>query len=98
MKQASRTVGFYLWNVFSSNPTGHRACRMYQYNRDGTEAGVSSAWRLAATNGGFTMATTIFRFWGAPRDIGDYATMKVYQNSGGALDLTDCAFATFIIR
>ena len=99
IKKANRQIGFYVFNVWDANALGYRSARVVQYNKDGTEITSSNVFRLSAppTNN-FVMAGTIFIPWSSPRDVGDYASLVLFQTSGGALDLNTCAFGAFVIR
>jgi len=99
VKKANRQIGFYAFVSWSANATGYRSARVVQYNKDGTEITSSSLFRLSATpTNNFVMSATIYIPWSSPRDVGDYATLVLFQTSGGALDLAQCAFGAFVIR
>jgi hypothetical protein len=95
--QPTRMYGFYILNHWA-NGSGYRSARVYAYNADGTEIGYSFAYRHVATTSLTSVSTTIFVPWGGSRGIGDYVRMSVYQNSGGTIDLDQCALGAFVIR
>jgi hypothetical protein len=99
MKQTGRVYAFYVFTVWGTNGTGNRAARLYQYHPDGTEITYSVAFRLQPpSDGNLSFASFIFVPWGGSRGIGDYVQLKVYQNSGGDLTLSQCALGAFVLR
>jgi hypothetical protein len=99
IKQNARAYAFYVFTVWATNGTGNRAARLYQYQADGTEITYSLSYRLAPPpDGNLSFATFTVIPWGGSRGIGDYVQLKVYQNSGGNLDLTSVSLGAFVLR
>lgn len=99
IKQTGRVYGFYVFVVWATNANGHRAARIYQYKKDGTEITYSVAHRMPPPpDGNLSFPSFLTIPWGGARGVGDYLTLKLYQTSGGDLAATSMAFGAFVLR
>lgn len=100
VKQPNRVYAFYVYVAWAGNANGHRAARIYQYNgEDDSEITYSVSHRIPPSpDGGTSFATFTFIPWGGERTIGDYLILKLYQTSGGDLDVLSVAFGAFVLR